>query len=1138
MLNQEIYLVNPADRKIVNEGVASVNDNKQDVLRYELDTFVCDGQYEKGLEHILDVYLRNLDQAQQPGVWVSGFFGSGKSHLVKMLAAFWTDLSFDDGTTARNLATLPESVKVNLVELTNAGKRHGGLHAAIGTLGAGAGGSVRLSLLRIIFKSVGLPEQYSQARFVMWLKKEGIYESIRSAVEQRGDNWDEELDNLYVSEVLHEVLAAAKPKQFASAAACAEALNNEYRPVDSISVDDMVKTIRAALMRNGQLPLTLVAMDEVQQYIGSDDQRSLDVQEAVEACCKIIGSRMLFIGTGQTAVTGTSNLKKLEGRFTVRIELSDNDIDAVVRKVILAKKPDKIDDLKKILQQNIGEISRQLDGTSIGYRPQDSDWFTQDYPILPVRRRFWEQTLRVLDPTGTDSQLRNQLSMVHRAAQSNLMLPLGNVIAGDYLYFDLADKLLQARSLPRNIHEMTIKWNNIGGDDQLKARACALVFLINKLSDTNKEIGIKATAETVADLMVTDLAGGSAGLRSTLPALLDKCELLIKIGDEYRIQTAESMAWRDEFEKQRGILSNETHRIASEREDRIRLKFSEAVGKLTINHGKSIISRDIQPVFDDVMPVAKDNVVLWIRSGWSVDETEAQVAAKQAGNESALILAYIPKRSADELREQIRDFKAATVTIDIKGNPTSAEGTEARAAMVSRRDNANARIQAILGEAMAGTRVFQAGGAEVIGSKLREAIMEAAGNALKRLYSNFDIGDNADWGKVYNRAQDGSPDALKAIGYTGDPALQPVCKAILGYLAAGKTGADIRNRFEGNQYGWSRDAVDGSLLTLIVSGHVKCVDEHGRPMELKKIERKQIGKLVFRPETVVLLVGQRLKVRQLFLKLGVNAESEKEGEKATDFLDKLKILGEQAGGDSPKPVQPDLKFLQEIRLKVGNEQLLFLFEQFETLSQKIQEWKALQESIGKRQPGWNKLQTLLQVAGAVSFVTDIRQQIDAIIAGRLLLENPDMTAPLLKSLEDLLRKQFQEYQEQYQIAYSEGMTKLSQSSAWNRLAPDRHASILVACGVTEMGLTSCSQYEELLSALKLYPLNSWTDRIEALKNRFAKAMEHAIKEMEPTVQMMDIPKRTLRTEADVERWLQDVGEQLRTAVKTGPINMR
>ena len=72
MLNRDIYQKDPSTRKLVNEGVASVNDEKTNqalsVLRYELETFVCDGQYEKGLEHILDVYLKNIEQAGKRAV--------------------------------------------------------------------------------------------------------------------------------------------------------------------------------------------------------------------------------------------------------------------------------------------------------------------------------------------------------------------------------------------------------------------------------------------------------------------------------------------------------------------------------------------------------------------------------------------------------------------------------------------------------------------------------------------------------------------------------------------------------------------------------------------------------------------------------------------------------------------------------------------------------------------------------------------------------------------------------------------------------------------------------------------------------------------------------------------------------------
>lgn len=161
---RSLYRQDPSARKLVNEGVANVNDGTsslaRDVLRYELETFVCDGQYGSGMAHILDTYLKNIDQAQQPAVWVSGFYGSGKSHMVKMLRALWMDTTFEDGATARGIADLPQEVRDHLKELTVQSRRYGGLHAASGTLGAGASGSVRLALLGIVFRSVGLPEQY------------------------------------------------------------------------------------------------------------------------------------------------------------------------------------------------------------------------------------------------------------------------------------------------------------------------------------------------------------------------------------------------------------------------------------------------------------------------------------------------------------------------------------------------------------------------------------------------------------------------------------------------------------------------------------------------------------------------------------------------------------------------------------------------------------------------------------------------------------------------------------------------------------------------------------------------------------------------------------------------------------------
>jgi len=1144
MKNRDVYLKDPSTRKLVNEGVANVNDDQTAealaVLRYELETFVCDGQYARAMVHILDSYLKNIFQSQQAAIWISGFFGSGKSHLVKMLRALWLDVCFPDGATARSIARLPDEVRDLLKELSTQGARHGGLHAASGTLGAGASGSVRLALLRIVFKSVGLPEQYPQARLVMWLRGEGIYDQVREEVEATGYDWQEELDNYLVAEGLHAALVRIKPQLFNSPNACAETLRNLYPHVNDVSSAEMTKAVQQALTRDGKFPLTLIVLDEVQQFIGSDVQKSNEVREAVEACCQKIGGKLLFIGTGQTAVTGTANLRQLAGRFTLPVELTDADVEEVIRQVILAKQPGAIQSIDQVMESNLGEISRHLSGTSLRHTRDDLEVFAQDYPILPVRRRFWESTLRVLDQTGTESQLRNQLSMIHKVIQTNLEAPLGHVIPADYLYFDAADKLLQARVLPRKVHEQTMKWFHGDEDQQLTARACGLVFLITKLASYHNEVGIRADIDTLADLLVENLAAGSAQLRERLSGLLDRCGLLMRVGSEYRIQTEEGIAWLDDFRSECNRLASEVHRIEAERDDRIRRRFAELVKKLALPHGQSKVQRTIHPTFENVLPTdANEKLYVWVRDEWSIDGNSVRAEARQAGNRSATLFVFIPKRSADDLRKHLIDFKAASATLQRRGVPSSAEGSEARAAMETTLQTADARITELLDDAFSGARVFQAGGTELVGSDLQEMILEGATSSLQRLYPEFPVADHEGWGRVYSQARQGAPDALKALGYRGQPADHPVCRELLAFIGASKTGAKIRGHFEKSPHGWSGDAIDGGLHVLMVANLICAADPRGAPLDPSQLERRAIGKTEFQVVSDPPTTGQLLKIRQVMQRWGLNVNSGQELARVPEFLETVTALAQQAGGEPPCPERPSTAALEDIRMAAGNDPLHAIFHRRDELKKCFDTWKGQAEQIEKRLPRWERLQRLLRHAQPLADAETYEAQAKSILDNRMLLAEPDPVEPLLLALAQRLRDELNSLSAQYKQEFERGFERLEQDPHWEQLEPEQRHSLLYAEGLTQAQepRIQVASDQEIASTLADASITNLRDRVVAMPSRFQRIQQHAAKLMEPKVTFIALPRPTFKTSDDIDKWLQTVRQQLEKALKNGPVGI-
>ena len=936
----DLFTTNPKSLELLNNGVAVVKDavtpEELKTLRFELKTFVCEGEYSKGLEKILRTYIGSLDRPEQPAVWVSGFYGSGKSHLGKILRYLWNDFEFpEDKARARGLTNLSTEVADLLKELTTAGKRLGGLHAASGTLRGELGDNVRLSVLNIIFKSVGLPPKYPVARFVMWLRDNGKLDAVKGRVTKAGRDFTKELNNLWVSPVLHKALV--DEGLGASTSDISKSLAQQFPNVKDITIDDMLSGhARGAVRSRASCPAHWSCSMRSSSSSATTATAACKSRKWSRRASKQLNSRVLIVATGQSALSGTPQLQKLRDRFRVPIQLSDTDVEAVIRQVITAKKPDKTSTIKQVVSAHEGEITRHLTGTKIETRAEDDAAYVADYPLLPVRRRFWEKVLRAVDVAGTAAQLRNQLGIVYESVRTYADRPVETVVGGDSIYWVKATDLLQTGILQPKIDEMIRKLDDGSANGRLSARICALVFLINKLPrEAGADLGVRATADVLADLLVEDLKAGSAELRKKVPELLQslvQAGQLMVVDEEYRLQTPESASWDAEFKKNFNRIVNDDARIASERADLLRAECAD-LKNLKVIHGNSKVARKVELFTGTETPIPTgQGVPVWVRDGWTVDEKSIVAEAQKAGTDSPLVFVYIPRRSADELKKTVASLKAAEETLNIKGTPTTPEGLEARAAIETRKTVAETKLKGIVTEIVNGTRVFMAGGNEIAGMFMRDRVEEAAKNALTRLYPQFDVADDPRWEKVVERSKKGDSNALEALAFKGDPDKHPVCAAILGFVNAGKKGSEIRKQFSSGQYGWPQDAIDGALVLLSVTGHLR-VTQNGQPFDPRQLDHSKIGICDFRTEHVTISAAQKLAVRKLFQAAQVGCKPGEETAVAPEFIAKVIALAETAGGDAPRPEKPNLTPVKEIKALTGNEQLAKLYEERERSDQ-------------------------------------------------------------------------------------------------------------------------------------------------------------------------------------------------------------
>lgn len=1141
--NNNVFVRPPLSFEIPNDGVTNVDrpedSNQWDVLKYELESFVCEGEYEHGLQRILDSYTGHRNRTTQPAVWVSGFYGSGKSHLVRVLQHLWADTKFPNGATARGLTNIPQGIQDQLTELTTLGRRDGAAPwAAAGALDR-SGDTLNSVFLSIVLGAAGLPTRVAPAQVALWLAGNGHLDAVRDHVTANGGELVEELGEYNLSTQLANAILAADPQFAASAKDVRAALRNQFPPdTRSFSTDETIALLKKILEYVGgvQIPPSLIVLDEVQQYISGDGGRAMEVQNLVESVSRELNGRVLLVATGQQELTADSTLQKIQDRFTVKVVLKNQDVDAVVRRVLLSKEPAKKPGLDNTLSSVAGQISRQLIGSKIQHTAADDKDLAEDYPLVPVRRRFWESVLRQAD-AGRAGQLRSQLRIVHEANRKVATEAVGTVVGADFLYSQKNEDLNGAGLLLKETQTLI---HAQGQKDPLRGRILGLIHLIGLLPTSGHgDIGVRATADHLVDLLVEDLVHDGDRFRQQVPDVLEALAdegVLQQDGEEYRLQTKAGREWDEALRRHHALVTDSE--VSTERDSLLLAEVNRAL-PATIQQGRAKESRKLALHADASLPPDSEAIPVWLRSEWDEGITSKQFdeAARSLGVDSPIVLVHLPRIQAPAFAAAVRNKIATQRVIDQQGIPQDDEGKQARSAMQTRLHRATDQVNAHVRDVISKANVLLGGGTAPNGLSLRERIETAAQDAATRSFPRFSEADDNRWPQVIARIRSGSAaDALKAVQHDADPEQHRVVKEVLSHVGpAGTAASDVEKAVTSKPLGWPRDALMASLGVLLDTGVIRATLNGSDATMAEVLKQTRLGNVQLRREITVLKPAEKIQARQVLSTLGFPTDNDGLVSTVEQAVKSLVDRAKDVSGPAPLPDITVPGSIQVIVSTSGNDRVHALLNAKSDLMTFSDRLETLERRLKGRTASLELACSLATSAAGLEPASAPRDRLDALAASRDLLADADPVAPIVKDLADALRDVIHEAAVALRDARATAVAGLEQQAGWTTLDDAQREALLTAHHLGTEAEPNLADPSAVLAAAQARPLQGWTAELDAIPQRASRALESAIQLMTPMAKTTTVRVSTasLSNADDVERYIDDLRNQLLDALNSG-----
>jgi len=527
------------------EGVVKVFDRS--ALAVELREFVVTDKIEAELKKIFDTFTRASDTLRRGGkpqdvmgMWVSGFFGSGKSHFAKVLGYLLQNDDLGDGSGEHcidvflnQLSDTPrgKDVRLRLGEVKQTTQVKTIAFEIKSRQSLTNPNSVGEILLGEFYRSIGLSDNYVVARIERRLQERGLSDTLAQAYEAKfGATWrskegrgDLSTVRRRLGEILPEVDPTTYPDRREAKNALADMFRHERITAEGVA-DELVAWVDAQKTTGGRVQHLVFVIDEMGTFIGDSNDKIGELNALAEMIGNKGKGKVWLIVTSQQdlekVVDRTNFQPALVGRLNARFELKphliSDEINKVVSERILKKHPSSEDELRRLYDTNEGRLAQLADikaGRHLG--TLSAATLIDCYPFLPHQIRLSQDIFEVLSGFRISGGVRSMIAVIMETLQDLGDEQLGVVASFDQVFDAVENDLLSQEYLGasgiRAIHE---SGERVPGSLIDPARVLKILWLLQRIT------WVPRIPETLAKLLVHSLSEDFIPLREQVEETL------------------------------------------------------------------------------------------------------------------------------------------------------------------------------------------------------------------------------------------------------------------------------------------------------------------------------------------------------------------------------------------------------------------------------------------------------------------------------------------------------------------------------------------------------------------------------------------------------------------------------------------